>query len=204
MARKELKNVVISSDGKITAKDLMYAGAFAAIYIVLMLIIVMVSGIVPILYVLSPITVGAVCGTVYMLSVLKVRRFGAALIMGVLFAAIACSANIMGLIIAICTSLLAELVLFLGKYRSKKMYMLSFVAFNLNMACPFSMLIFARDKFFEISTQYRGEESTAALKAVLPEGMYFAIVGFAIIGGIIGAFIANRLIKKHFKKAGVV
>ena len=66
------------------------------------------------------------------------------------------------------------------------------------------MLIFARDKFFEISTQYRGEESTAALKAVLPEGIYFAIVGFAIIGGILGAFIANRLIKKHFEKAGVI
>jgi hypothetical protein len=204
MAKKELNNVVTKENGKLTAKDLMYAGAFAAIYIVLMLIIVMGSGIVPILYVLSPITVGAVCGTVYMLSVLKVRRFGAALIMGVLFALIASSANAPGFIIAICTSLLAELIIFLGKYKSKKMYLLSFVAFNLNMACPFSMLIFARDKFFEISTQYRGEESTAALRAVLPEGIYLAIVGFALIGGILGAFIANRLIKKHFEKAGII
>ena len=91
MARKELNNVVTNDSQKMMAKDLMYAGAFAAIYIVLMLVIVMGSGIVPILYVISPITVGAVCGTVYMLSVLKVKRFGAALIMGVLFALIACA-----------------------------------------------------------------------------------------------------------------
>jgi len=40
MAKKELNNVVTKENGKLTAKDLMYAGAFAAIYIVLMLIIV--------------------------------------------------------------------------------------------------------------------------------------------------------------------
>ena len=89
MAKKELNNTVNNGSKKMTAKDLMFAGAFAAIYIMLMLIIVMGSGVIPIFYVLSPITVGTVCGTVYMLSVLKVRRFGAALIMGILFAVIA-------------------------------------------------------------------------------------------------------------------
>lgn len=204
MARKELNNTVTSESRKMTAKDFMYAGAFAAIYIVLMLIIVMGSGIVPILYVLSPITVGAVCGTVYMLSVLKIRRFGAALTMGVLFALIACASNIQGLILAICAGLLAELILFLGRYKSKKMYLFSFVIFNLNMSCPFSMLFFARDKFFEISTKYQGKEHTEALMKLLPNGIYFAIIGFALIGGIIGAFIADKLIKKHFEKAGIV
>ena len=57
MARKELNNAVTTDSQKMTAKDLMYGGAFAAIYIVLMLIVVMGSGIVPILYVLSGKTV---------------------------------------------------------------------------------------------------------------------------------------------------
>ena len=169
MARKELNNVVTNDSQKMTAKDLMYAGAFAAIYIVLMLVIVMGSGIVPIL-----------------------------------FAIIACASNMPGLIMAICTSLLAELVLLLGKYKSKKMYLLSFVVFNLNMSCPFSMLFFARDKFFAISEQYQGKEHTEALMKLLPDGIYFGIIGFAVIGGILGAFIANKLIKKHFEKAGIV
>ena len=198
MARKELNYAANNGSKKMSAKELMYAGAFAAIYIVLMLIIVMGSGIVPILYVLSPISVGAVCGTVYMLCVLKVRRFGAALIM------IACSSNMAGFVMALFTSLLAELVLLLGKYQSKKMYLLSFVVFNLNMACPFSMLLFARKRFFELSVQYQGQSHADALAKLLPEGIYFAIVGFAVLGGIIGAFIANKLIKKHFEKAGVV
>ena len=67
---------------KMRTKDLIFAGAFGAIYLVLMLIVVMVGGTIPILYLISPLTVGIVCATVYMLCVMRVRKFGAALIIG--------------------------------------------------------------------------------------------------------------------------
>lgn len=70
-----------------------YAGAFGAIYIVLMLIVVLAASAIPILYIVAPFTVGVVCATVYELCVLKVRKFGPALILGVLFALVACSGN---------------------------------------------------------------------------------------------------------------
>ena len=66
------------------------------------------------------------------------------------------------------------------------------------------MLFFARDKFFAISEQYQGKEHTEALMKLLPDGIYFVIIGFAIIGGVLGAFIAKNLIRKHFEKAGIV
>lgn len=104
-----------TTDRKMRTRDLIYAGAFGAIYLVLMLIIVMGSGAIPILYLLTPLTVGLVCGTVYLLCVVKVHKFGAALILGVLFALVACSASIPGLVLGIAAALGAELVLFLGK-----------------------------------------------------------------------------------------
>ena len=56
------------SDKKMRTKDFIYAGAFGALYIVLMLIIVMgSSAISPVLYFMAPLTVGLICGTVYML-----------------------------------------------------------------------------------------------------------------------------------------
>ena len=54
MARKENISTVNKEDKKLRTKDLIFAGAFGAIYIVVMLMVVMVCGIVPILYILSP------------------------------------------------------------------------------------------------------------------------------------------------------
>ena len=146
MSKKEI-TAKTPPDKKMRTKDLIYAGAFGAIYIVMMLIIVMASGMLPVLYLAAPLTVGVVCGTVYMLCVLKVRKFGAALILGALFALVACSTAWQGAVLALSAALLAELILFLGKYKSKKMYITSFVLFNLNMAGPFLMLFIARDHF---------------------------------------------------------
>lgn len=190
---------------KMRTKDLIFAGAFGAIYLVLMLIVVMVGGAIPILYLLSPLLVGIVCATVYMLCVMRVRKFGAALIIGVLFALIAASSYIPGFCFAIGAALLAELMLKLGNYRSRKMYVLSFVFFNLNMAGPFLMLAFEHERFIALAEQFSGAERAAALNSIAPTGYFwFVSLGLAIIGGLIGGLLSTKLIRKHFEKAGIV
>ena len=203
MAKKEIAAAGASSK-KLRTKELIYAGAFGALYIVLMLVIVLGTSMIPVLYLLAPITVGLVCGTVYLLCVLKVKKFGAALILGVLFALCACSNAWFSFVGAIAAALLAELVIKLGKYKSKMMYLLSFVAFNLNMACPYMMLSFARDSFLKRSVEYYGQEYADGIAKLAPTWIFFPILGFAVIGGILGALLANALIKKHFAKAVVV
>ena len=203
MAKKEIAAAGASSK-KLHTKELIYAGAFGALYIVLMLVIVLGTSMIPVLYLLAPITVALVCGTVYLLCVLKVKKFGAALILGVLFALCACSNAWFSFVGAIAAALLAELVIKLGKYKSKMMYLLSFVAFNLNMACPYMMLSFARDSFLKRSVEYYGQEYADGIAKLAPTWIFFPILGFAVIGGILGALLANALIKKHFAKAGVV
>ncbi len=190
---------------KMRTKEYIYAGAFCAIYLILMLIIVMGSTVIsPVLYIISPLTVGLVCGTVYMLYVTKVRKLGAVIILGVLFSLIACSSYIYSLIMGIVVALLAELVIFLGKYKSKKMYSLSFIVFNLNMAAPFLMLVMERERFLSLTGGYHGEDMASAMAAVTPSWIYYAILALALAGGIGGAIIGSNLIKKHFEKAGIV
>ena len=168
-------------------------------------LIVMGSGMIPILYFLSPLTVGLVCGTVYVLCVLKIRKIGAALILGVLFALVACSnGGFPSIAMGIGAALLAELILFLGKYRSRKMFLLSFVAFNLNMAAPFLMLVLKKDAFLQRSLEYYGESYANGINQVFFQGFYIVTLAFAIVGGIGGSLIANALVKKHFEKAGMV
>ena len=203
MAKKDIA-VADTNSKKLRTKELIYAGAFGALYIVLMLVIVFGTSMIPILYLLAPVTVGLVCGTVYMLCVLKVKKFGAALILGVLFALCACSNAWFSFVGAIAAALLAELMIKLGNYKSKKMYLLSFAAFNLNMSCPYMMLSFARDSFLKRAVEYYGQEYADGIAKIAPTWIYFPILGFAFVGGILGALLANALIKKHFEKAGVV
>lgn len=203
MARKEIA-AQPQSDKKLRTRDLIYAGAFGAIYLVVMLAIVMASGMVPVLYLVAPLTVGVVCGTIYEMCVLKVHKFGAALILGVLFALVTCSSNIIGAILAVAAALLAELIIYLGKYKSKKHYLASFVAFNINMACPYTMLLLAYDDFMVRAVEWYGQDYADGLAAVTFDGVWFLILGFAILGGIIGAAVASKLIAKHFEKARIL
>ena len=204
MAKKEISMNVQQSDKKLRTKDLIYAGAFGAIYIVLMLIVVLGTSAIPILYILAPFTVGIVCATVYELCVLKVHKFGPALILGVLFALVACSGNVLGMMLAILAALAAELIIMAGKYKSKKMFLLSFLAFNLNMVCPYTMLYFHRDEFMARSVSFYGQAFADELAKYAINGLALIQIALALIGAGIGVLLASKLIKKHFEKGNIV
>ena len=189
---------------KLKTKDLIYAGAFAAIYLVLMLVIVMFSGLIPVLYIISPLTVGIVCGTVYLVYVSKVRKFGAVLILSILFGIITGVNSVYAVAWSVLTGLFAELVVRAGAYQSKKMFVLSYWVFNLNMIGPFFMLVYAKDTFLKLCAEYYPPEHVAQLDKLTPNWIIFALAGLALLGGIIGSLIGSKLIKKHFEKAGVI
>ena len=196
----------IPSDKKMKAKDFISVGVFGAMYIVLMLIIVMgSSAISPILYFIAPLPVGLICGTVYMLCVLKVHKFGAALIFGVFFALAACTQSLYAVIFSLAAALSAELIMFLGKYTSRKMYLLSFVVFNVNMAAPAILLLFDFDRFIRFSEKHNGTAYAHLLAKLAFNGkIWYAILVCAVAGGIGGTLIAKKLLKKHFEKVGAV
>ena len=80
---------------KLTTKDLIAAGAFAAIYLVLLTVLaVMVLPIVPVLYLATPLIAGIVLGTVYLLYCVKVPKTGAIFILALLVGAITSMASI--------------------------------------------------------------------------------------------------------------
>lgn len=193
------------SNKKLNTKDLIYAGAFCALYIIVMLIVVMGSGmILPILYFIAPLTVGAVAGTVYMLYVMKIRKFGAALILGILFLLATGHLTWYSLAVVIGASLLAELIIYLGKYTSKKMYMLSYVFFNLTMAAPFLSFVFNLQDSLEVTKSYYGEARAQVYASLFGPGFFVFTIALALTGGAIGALIASKLVKKHFDKAGII
>lgn len=189
---------------KLKTKDFIYAGAFGAIYIILMLVVVTGTSIIPVLYMLAPFIVGCVCGTVYMLYVTKIRKFGAILILAFLFGIVTSSSSIVSLIWALICGIVAELIGKAGKYESKKLFMSSYLVFNLTMIGPFLMLVFAKQHFIELCSQFYGLDYAAAIDRLMPGWIIFVLMGLAVAGGGVGVLLASRFAKKHFEKAGMM
>lgn len=190
---------------KLTVKDLIYAGAFAAIYLIAVLAIMMLVGTVPILYVLCPTILGVLLGSIYLLSVTKIKKFGAALIIELLFACISTGFDPIAFSVCVISALLAEICILIGKYKSKFWYAFSYVFFNIGTAANFIRIFFAKDAYIEnLQKRAGGAFADGMIKLLSPCWSWIMIIGLAVIGGIAGAFIASKLIKKHFEKAEIV
>ncbi|WP_394925624.1 MptD family putative ECF transporter S component [uncultured Robinsoniella sp.] len=189
---------------KLKTKDFIYAGAFGAIYIILMMVLVTATGMIPILYILSPFVVGCVCATVYMLYVTKIKKFGAIMILALLFGIVTSTSSFIALIWSLLCGIGAELIARAGKYESKKMFLLSYPVFNLTMIGPFLMLGFAKQQFIEMCEQFYGSGYAQAVDKLTPEWIIFVLAGLAVAGGAVGALAASRFAGKHFEKAGIM
>lgn len=160
---------------KLKTKDLIYAGAFAAVYIVVMFVVVMVLGFIPLLYLFaSPFVVGLFGAIVYLMYVMKVKKFGAILILGVLFGLVTTTGgHPYSIMFAIPLGVIADFIAKLGKYESKKFNAMSYVVFNLTMIGPFMTLFVAKDAFIESCVEYYGQAYGDAIAALATDWLIF-------------------------------
>lgn len=188
---------------KLTTKDLITAGAFAAIYLVLLSVLSMVLAIVPVLFLLTPLVAGIILGTVYMLYAAKVTHTGAILALSILVGVITSSATIYPLFFAILWGIIAEVIVAKGG-RSTTALSVSYCVFNLTSIGPFFAIIVAKEAFIESCATYYGTEYAASLDALTPSWIIVVFVALSLAGGLFGGLFGNKILKKHFKKAGVI
>ena len=162
---------------KLTTKDLIAAGAFAAIYLVLLTVLaVMVLPIVPVLYLATPLIAGIVLGTVYLLYCVKVPKTGAIFILALLVGAITSMASIYPLIAAAVWGVVAEGIAAGKRRRSPN----------------------------ALAASYYGQESADTIDRLTPDWIIAVFVVLARLGGILGGTFGKKLLKKHFAKVGAV
>lgn len=189
---------------KMNTKDYIFAGAFAAIYIVILVASGMLFGLNPVTFLLTPLIVGIILGPVFILYISKVPKRGAVLILAILSGLILSSTTIAPLFIAIISGILAEVILNGRSKYTKLKNIVAYSIFNIIIVGPFTMLLFARDQFMKSAEYYYGKDYVEQFSALTPNWIIFVIIALAIIGGIIGAIIGNKLNKKHFETAGII
>ena len=193
---------------KLTGRDFITIGIFSAIYFVLNLA-AMITGIVPVLWLLLPGVAGIVKGIPFMLMEAKVRKPGAVLIMGAITALlyyVTGQFTVLLLITFAIACVLSEVYRAITKYDSNFVHMtISFIIFCYGMlGSPLAIWVY-RDSFLaQIQQNGMTAEYVETLSGLISTPMLIVLCISPIIGGLIGALIAKGLFRKHFKKAGVV
>lgn len=201
MSRKKRNNIQI--------KDLVSVGVYTALYFIMVAIsALLVVFIIPgYSYVFIPVISALLSGTIFMLMVAKVPRFGAITIMGSIMGIFF---FIMGrfpgaLFICIGIALIADGIAYVVRYKSKKGLLLSYLIFSFSTIGPVvPMFVFPNlyiDQLVEIGRDASYIESAFAN---ISQNTFLILVAGIIIAAIIGGLFGQSMMKKHFEKAGIV
>lgn len=192
------------NNNTLKVKDLIITGAFAALYIVLLLTAVSFMGFIPVTYLLVPLLVPIILGPVFMMYTMKIPKFGAIIILSAIVGLVTSMGGVWyALIWSLFIGVVAELIAKSGQYKSQKLYVGSFSVFANTIVGPFLMILFAKPAFLQSCTEYYGKAYADKLDALTPSWIFIVLIGMALIGGFIGANFGKKILRKHFEKAGI-
>ena len=138
-------------ENKLMIQDLISIGVFTAIYFVLVTIATFAtSAIIPGLsYVLIPAVSALISGCVYMLLVVKIQKFGAIRIMGLVMSIFFFSSGhfILSFVTNIVFAIIADLIGYISKYKNKAMILLSYIVFSYGLMGPVLPMWFLKDLY---------------------------------------------------------
>ena len=190
---------------KIDVKDLINIGLFTAVYFIF-IAPPGILGIIPIFMLLLPAMIGLVGGIPVMLLITKTQKFGALTICGVVVSLLLA---IMGhpwvaLILSVPVIVIADMVMAMGQYKSWKLNSIGYIIFSFWPIGNLLPFYFMRNSYLAFIQYKYGTDYEATVEGLFSIGMIPIILITTIIGAWIGAYIAKGILKKHFKRAGII
>ncbi len=187
-------------------KDLVSIGVFFVIYTFIM-VVGMIIGSNPLFFLIVPFVLAIVEGTVVMLFMAKVPKPWALFIFGMLGPLMAWGTGhtfILPLAAFIFAGL-AELIFRKGGFKSFKYNALAYGVFSCWLSGGPSEILLVHDRLLNMRAKSGfSPELLDGLVSLVSWQTIGLVILSAFIGGLIGAFIGKAMLKKHFRKAGIV
>lgn len=194
---------------KLTIKDLMNIGIFAALYFVCVGIgtligaFVMHSG----HMFLAPVFAALISGTVYMVLVAKTKKFGAITLVGVLMATFFLLSGhfFFSFIPSLVCGVLADIIAKIKHYQSNTVNLISYIIFSFGNLGPIILMWVMEEAYVQRLIE-KGKDATYIANVMVPfntNTVLFYLVTISI-AALIGGLFGQHLMKKHFVKAGMI
>ena len=192
-------------NNKLQAKDLINLGLFTVLYFVIGCCVAILIGFIPIfLPILGTLWV-LITGIPFMLFLTRVRTFGMVTLMAIL------SGLLMGLTgmgfwgvpVGVISGLLADLIMKSGEYKSAKKGIIGYAVFSLWMVGTYIPMYFMVEESRASFAASFGDEYADKVMSVMPMWSIVLVVASIFVFALLGGLIGQKLLKKHFVKAGI-
>lgn len=196
-------------NNRLSIPELISIGVFTALYFVLVTIATFASAAVlpGFSNVLLPGIAALISGCVYMLMVAKVQHFGAITVMGTVIGLFLFVSGhfVVSLIIGVACSVVADLIAQAGKYKNKAGILLSYIVFSYGLTGPVLPLWLMKDAYVE-SLLAKGKDASYidSVFAHINTTTLWICIAATLVLSIIGGLFGQKMMKKHFKKAGII
>lgn len=193
---------------KLTVPDLISVGVFTALYFVLVTVVTFTCALLPgVGNIVLPALAALISGSVYMLLAAKLQKFGGITIMGLVMGLFFFVSGhfVLSFAANIVCGLLADLIAARGKFRREKLLLVSYVVFSYGLTGPILPLWFMKDAYIANLTA-RGKDAAYidTLFAPINNGSFVAAMAAILVCAVLGGLFGQRMMKKHFEKAGIV
>lgn len=142
-----------------------------------------------------------------MLMVAKVPKFSGITIMGLVVGLFLFSSGhfALSLVASIVFSVAADIMGKLSNYRSKKNILLSYVVFSYGLMGPVLPMWFMKDAYVA-NLEGRGKDAVYidSLFEYINTGTFIIAVIAILVCAVLGGLFGQKMLKKHFAKAGIV
>lgn len=191
---------------RFSARDLINVAIFAVIYFVTVFAINMLGLISPlVMLVILPLSVIA-AGIPFMLFLTRVKHAG----MVTLFGAVTALLFLMSgqpwqsTVLTVVVSVIADLILAGGGYRSKWAAIWAYTVFTLWYVGPWIPMLLNREEYLSSpGMQMMGDEYVANFDQVVSTSALGVYCVATVVCGLVGGLLGSAMLKKHFVKAGL-
>ena len=184
-------------------KDWISVGVYAVIYMVLSFAVAML-GYIPVLMPFSGVFIGIVCQTPVMLMALKVRHVGVFTVFGIIIALLMGPGQIPTMVCSVVVGILADLICHFGGFTNRKLLIAAVGVFNIWSYGKYIPFFFTRDAYLAQLAKGYGQSYVDQVSGLFPMWMAWLMPVLLFVSGVIGGWVASKLLSKHFEKAGLV
>nr|MCR4867265.1 MptD family putative ECF transporter S component [Lachnospiraceae bacterium] len=155
----------------------------------------------PIFLFIGPI----IAGIPMMLYYTKIEKFGMISIMGIICAVFFYISGYTWICLSIMipTSVLADVILSLGGFKKVIPISLSYMVMSLGIMAGPANLWFAGEGYWDNIRASMGDQYAEQLARFMPLWMLPAGIVFIFAGAFLGSLVGRKMMRKHFKKAGI-
>lgn len=193
-----------SADHSLKPKDLITVGVFTAMYFVVFFGFGMLGLFGPAVHAVGIVLGSLANGIVFALYITRIRKPGMIFLTGIISSLLmVLTGHAWTTLVTAVFSILAEIVLARGRYRSARASALAYGVFSLWVAGPILPLYYQHDAYIADIGKKMGDGYARAWETLFSPAFLLGLLVVVFVSSFLGGRLGQKMLRKHFMRAGI-